>query len=182
VGLEEGHDLLADGGIMAHIQAAIGEPALQEIRFVILGGDNADGDFGGQLVVRPIEGDRSDGIAVKTALGFLGEPGPKWLSSLPHSHGAGAFRSRLALADLVTLVAFFQQSIPAWIAHHDFRNVRHKQVIQPSGPSFPFSKVTYKFSRSPCINYRMVIAFVSMIDSITTFPASFITMMAIASL
>jgi hypothetical protein len=77
VGLEEGHDLLADGGIMAHIQAAIGEPALQEIRFVILGGDNADGDFGGQLVGRPIEGDRSDGIAVKTALGFLGEPGPK---------------------------------------------------------------------------------------------------------
>jgi hypothetical protein len=94
VGLEEGHDLLAEGGIMAHIQAAIGELALQEIRFVILGGDNADGDFGGQLVGRPIEGDRSDGIAVKTALGFLGEPGPKWLSSLPQSHGAIALRSR----------------------------------------------------------------------------------------
>jgi hypothetical protein len=31
---------------------------------------------------------------VKTALGFLGEPGPKWLSSLPHSHGASALRSR----------------------------------------------------------------------------------------
>ena len=94
VGLEEGHYLLADGGIMAHIQAAIGEPALQNVRFVILGEDNADGDFGGQLVGRPIEGDRSDGIAVKTVLGFLGEPGPKWLSSLPHSHGASALRSR----------------------------------------------------------------------------------------
>jgi hypothetical protein len=92
--LEEGHDLLADGGIMAHTQAAIGEPALQKIRFVILGEDNADGDFGGQLVGRPIEGDRSDGVAVKTALGLLGEPGPKWLSSLPHFYGASALRSR----------------------------------------------------------------------------------------
>lgn len=54
VGLEEGHDVLADGGIMAHIQATIGEPALQKIRFVILGEDNADGDFGGQLVGRPV--------------------------------------------------------------------------------------------------------------------------------
>jgi hypothetical protein len=50
---------------------------------VILGEYNAEGDFGGRLVGRPIEGDRSDGIAVKTALGFLGEPEPKWLSSLP---------------------------------------------------------------------------------------------------
>lgn len=94
VGLEEGHDLLADDGIMAHIQAAIGEPALQKIRFVILGEDNGDGDFGGQFVGRPMEGDRSDGIAVKAALGLLGEPGPKWLSSLPHSHGVNALRSR----------------------------------------------------------------------------------------
>ncbi len=31
---------------------------------------------------------------MKTALGFLDEPGPKWFSSLPHSHGASAFRSR----------------------------------------------------------------------------------------
>jgi hypothetical protein len=58
VGLEEGHDLLTDGGMMAHIDVAIGEPALEKIRFVILGEDNAGGDFGGQLVGRPIEGDR----------------------------------------------------------------------------------------------------------------------------
>jgi|HubBroStandDraft_1064217.scaffolds.fasta_scaffold80360_2 hypothetical protein len=44
---------------------------------------------------RPIEGDRSDGIAVKPALGFLGEPGPKWLSFLPHSHGANVLRSQI---------------------------------------------------------------------------------------
>jgi hypothetical protein len=68
-------------------------PALQNVRFVILGEDNADGDVGGQLVGRPIEGDRSDGIAVKTALGSLAELGPKWLSFLPHSHGASALRS-----------------------------------------------------------------------------------------
>jgi hypothetical protein len=45
-------------GWMAHIEVAIGEPALEKIRFVILGEDNAGGDFGGQLVGRPIEGDR----------------------------------------------------------------------------------------------------------------------------
>ena len=45
MGLEKGHDVLADDGIMAHIQATIGESALQKIRFVILGEDNADGDL-----------------------------------------------------------------------------------------------------------------------------------------
>jgi hypothetical protein len=63
MGLEEGDDLLADGGIMAHVQTAVGEPALQTIRLVILGKDNAGGDFGGQLVGRPIEGDRRDRIS-----------------------------------------------------------------------------------------------------------------------
>jgi hypothetical protein len=44
-----------------------------------------------RLVGLPIEGDRRDRIAEKTALDFLDEPGPKWLSSFPHSHGASAF-------------------------------------------------------------------------------------------
>lgn len=37
VRLEKGHDLLADGGITTHIQLAIGKPALEKIRFVIVG-------------------------------------------------------------------------------------------------------------------------------------------------
>src|SRR5271169_746034 len=34
----------------------------------------------------------------------------------------------------VTLVAFFQQSIPAWIAHYDLGDVWLQQVKQPGGP------------------------------------------------
>src|SRR5947209_10950306 len=41
--------------------------------------------------------------------------------------------------DAVTLAAFFQQSIPAGVAHHDLRDVRLQQVVQPSRPG-PFFK------------------------------------------
>jgi hypothetical protein len=45
---------------------------------------------------------------VKTALGFLGEPGPKWLSSLPHSQvpvpsAHAAVRGSRSLARLAPL-------------------------------------------------------------------------------
>ena len=37
VGLEEGQNLLTDGGIIAHIQVALGEPAPENIRLVTFG-------------------------------------------------------------------------------------------------------------------------------------------------
>jgi len=39
VRLEEGQYLLTDGGIKAHVQVALGEPALEKIRLVIFGED-----------------------------------------------------------------------------------------------------------------------------------------------
>ena len=41
---------------------------------------------------------------------------------------------QLPRIDAVTLAAFFQQSIPAGIAHHQFGDVRLDEVIQPSRP------------------------------------------------
>ena len=35
---------------------------------------------------------------------------------------------------LVSLVAFGEQSVPAWIADHDARNMRMQQVVEPCGP------------------------------------------------
>src|SRR2546427_7368086 len=83
------------------------------------------------------------------------------------------FRSQLGqlpCIDPVTLVPGFQQGILPRIAHHHFRDVRLEQVVQPGGTD-PSSKVTYKFPRSPWMNCRMVAAFVSMTDSISSLPA-----------
>ena len=41
--------------------------------------------------------------------------------------------SQLPCVDAVTLVAVVQQGILARIAHHDFRDVRLDQVVQPGG-------------------------------------------------
>jgi hypothetical protein len=76
---------------------------------------------------------------------------------------------QLSRVNPVTLVAFFQQGIPSWIAHHVCRDVRLQQVVKLGGPSSS-SKVKCKYPRSPWINCKMVIAFVSMMDSITIFP------------
>jgi len=41
---------------------------------------------------------------------------------------------QLAGINLVGLITFFQQSSPSWITHHDFRDMRLYQVVQPRGP------------------------------------------------
>jgi hypothetical protein len=46
---------------------------------------------------------------------------------------------QLPCVDAVALVSCIQQSIPSRVAHHDFRDVRLNQVVQPGGRS-PFLK------------------------------------------
>ena len=52
----------------------------------------------------------------------------------------------------------------------------------PAAGNKPFSNVTSNFPRSPRINSRIVAAFVSTIDSITSLPEEFITAIEVASL
>jgi hypothetical protein len=72
--LEEGDDVLADGGITAHIQFAIGEPALEKIRVTILGENDAHGNLRSQFVGRSIERDGCNGVAVKPMMKFVPHP------------------------------------------------------------------------------------------------------------
>src|SRR5215472_9046216 len=83
--------------------------------------------------------------------------------------------------DLVVLVAFPHGLVFSRIAHHHFRDVRLQQVVQPGGRS-SFFKVTCKSPRSPSINCRIMLAFVSMTPSITIFPAAFLTAIEMLSL
>src|ERR1035437_4201076 len=66
VRLEEGQKLLTDGGIVAHIQVALREPAVENLRLVTFIENHADGDLGGQLVVGSVEGHGGNGIAAKS--------------------------------------------------------------------------------------------------------------------
>ena len=50
--------------------------------------------------------------------------------------------------DPVTLVAGFEQGVPAWITHHDFRDVRVENVVQPGGPG-SFFKCDLQGSAEP---------------------------------
>src|SRR6266446_5439587 len=52
------------------------------------------------------------------------------------------------------------------IAHHQFRHVWFQQVVQPGGRG-SFFNVTCKSPRSPSINCRIMLAFVSITHSIT---------------
>jgi hypothetical protein len=47
VGLEEGQNLLTDGGIIAYVRVALGEPAPQNVRLIPFSEENADDDLGG---------------------------------------------------------------------------------------------------------------------------------------
>jgi hypothetical protein len=71
--------------------------------------------------------------------------------------------------DAVTLTALFQLGIPSGITHHDFADVRLQQVVHQAA-QVPSSNVTHKLPRSPCTNWRIVAAFVSTTDSITSLP------------
>jgi len=47
VGPEKGQNLLTDGGVMAYVQVALGEPALENIRLVNFREHYADDNLGG---------------------------------------------------------------------------------------------------------------------------------------
>jgi hypothetical protein len=74
VRLDEGQNLLTDGGIMTHVQIALREPALESIRLVTFSEDNADGNLAGQFVVGPVEGHGGDGVAAKSRAEFRVQP------------------------------------------------------------------------------------------------------------
>src|SRR5712691_3245050 len=86
-----------------------------------------------------------------------------------------------ARVDFVTLVALFHGGILPRIAHHQSGDVWLQQVVQPGGPG-SFFKRDVQVSRSPSINCRIMLAFVSTTHSITIFPAPFITAIVMLSL
>src|SRR2546422_4356172 len=77
---------------------------------------------------------------------------------------------QLPCIDPVTLVPGFQQGVLPRIAHHTFVTCGLSRSYNQAA-QVPSSKVTYKFPRSPWMNCRMVAAFVSMTDSISSLPA-----------
>ena len=81
---------------------------------------------------------------------------------------------KLASIDLVTLVALFELGDLAWVADQDLGKMRLEQIVEPGCPGAS-SKVTNRLPRNPAKNSRMVDAFVSKMDSITTLPWESIT-------
>jgi hypothetical protein len=90
VRLEEGQNLLTDGEIMAYVQVALGEPAVENVRLVIFRENHANGDFGGQFVVRSVEGYGGNGVAAKSRAKVRAQPRlDEWsllAESLPSLH------------------------------------------------------------------------------------------------
>jgi hypothetical protein len=74
VRLEKGQDLFTDGGILAYIQVALGEPAPEKIWLVILSENNAHHDLGGQFVVGSVKSHGGNGVAAKTRAEFRVQP------------------------------------------------------------------------------------------------------------
>lgn len=74
VSLEERQNLLTDGRVIAYVRLALGEPALENIRFVPLGQEDADNDLGGQLVIGPVEGHNGNWVASKPGAGLFAQP------------------------------------------------------------------------------------------------------------
>ena len=83
--------------------------------------------------------------------------------------------------DPVTLVAGFEQGVSSWITHHNFRDVRFENVVQPGGPG-SFFKCDLQVSAQPLHKLQKGDGLLSRIDSITTLPAEFITAIEIVSL
>ena len=90
VRLEEGQNLLTNGGIMTHVQIALGEPTLKNIRLVTFSKDDADGNLGGQFVVGSVEGHSGDRVPAKSRAEFRVQPRscgrPLFAKSLPCLH------------------------------------------------------------------------------------------------
>jgi len=74
VRLEKGQDLFTDGGILAYIQVALGEPAPEKIWLVILSENNAHHDLGGQFVAGSVKSHGGNGVAAKTRAEFRVQP------------------------------------------------------------------------------------------------------------
>ena len=74
VRFEEGQNLLPDGEIMAYVQVALGEPAVENVRLVIFRENHANGDFGGQFVVGSVEGYGGNGVAAKSRAKVRAQP------------------------------------------------------------------------------------------------------------
>src|SRR5258708_914238 len=81
---KEGLDLLADNRIAAYIDA-FGEPAFELIGRVAFVGDDRDGNLGGQVRSRAIEGDRRDRVAPESAPSTFRQPGSRPFSTVNHS-------------------------------------------------------------------------------------------------
>jgi hypothetical protein len=80
---KEGLDLLADNRIAADIDA-FGEPAFELIGRVAFVGDDRDGNLGGQVRSRAIEGDRRDRVSPESAPSTLRQPGSRPFCDLLH--------------------------------------------------------------------------------------------------
>jgi hypothetical protein len=74
VRLGEGQNLLTNGGIMTHVQIALGEPTLENIRLGTFSEDNADGNLGGQFVVGSVGGHSGDRVVAKSRAEFRVQP------------------------------------------------------------------------------------------------------------
>ena len=90
VRLEECQNLLTNGGVVAYIQVALGEPAFENIRVVIVRQNHANDDLGSQFIVGSVEGHGGNRIATKSGAKVCVEPrsGGRTLlaESLPSLH------------------------------------------------------------------------------------------------
>jgi len=90
VRLEECQNLLTNGGVVAYIQVALGEPAFENIRVVIVRQDHANDDLGGQFIVGSVKGHGGNRVAAKSRAEVCVQPrsGGRTLlaESLPSLH------------------------------------------------------------------------------------------------
>jgi hypothetical protein len=66
VRLEELQNLLTNGGVVAHIQVALGEPSFENIRVVTVSQDHANDDLGSQFIVGSVKGNGGNRVAAKS--------------------------------------------------------------------------------------------------------------------
>ena len=74
VRLDECQNLLTNGGVVAYIQIALGEPAFENIRVVIVRQDHANDDLGSQFIVGSVEGHGGNRVATKSGAGVCVQP------------------------------------------------------------------------------------------------------------
>ena len=73
--LEEGQNLLSDGEILAYVEVAIGQPALEKIWIVTSSEENAHHYLSSQFVIGAIKSDGRNWVASKTGPGRPVHPG-----------------------------------------------------------------------------------------------------------